>query len=53
MKFVIQAVVECDSLDQAQTVSAERFGYDEQYDDDRTGEPFDYRLSPLPTATIP
>lgn len=43
-KFTYTLVIECDTEDQAMTVISERLGYDEQYDDPATGEPFDYRV---------
>ena len=43
-KYAFLVEIECETYDQATTVMAERMGYDEQYDDNETGQPFDYTV---------
>lgn len=43
-RFRITIEIECDTLEQAETVANERLGYDEEYDDPATGAPFEYKI---------
>lgn len=43
--FTCTLNIKCETIEQAMTVISERLGFDEEYDDPETGEPFDYKIS--------
>lgn len=43
-RFTFTVEIEAETAVQVAQVMSERLGYDETYDDDTTGEPFDYTI---------